>query len=185
VPAIKWDIDTGFIKCPAINSQDARELVGAVNSIKVNQTFQEGGSFVINEFGNVIVPFANTNKKVCVGKVEGTLVFHNSLDSGYFCLNDDEHLKTGDLWDKPYIGIPYNYNPKEGVYFEKDDGSLIKPVKQDPEFMRKIRSIRGSPRFIVNPYGIALTKLEIEWRNWKPIYIGRIDYDKWFESYCE
>ena len=192
LPAIEWTRGSESARCPAVDSKGARELANAINSIKVKQTFQERGSFLINEFGHVIVPFANTDEKFCVGKIEGSLVFHNHLDSGYFSLNDDEHLKTGDFWDKPYIGIPYISSPYYGVYYKNKDWSMknrsvTKPVKQDVELMRKIRSITGTEtvRFIVNPHGIALTKKEIEWHNWKPIYIGRIDYEKWFTSLIE
>jgi len=187
MPAVEWKRESDVARCPAEDTQGARDLANAINSIKVKQTFYKRGSFVINEFGHVIVPFVNSDQKVCIGKVEGTLRFHNSFGSGYFSLNDDEYLKTGDFWDKPYVGIPYNYNPNDGVYYRNDDGSTIKPVKQDPELMKKIRSIRGAAtvRFIVNPNGIALIKQEVEWRKWKAIYIGRIDYDKWFEPDCE
>jgi hypothetical protein len=186
VPAIEWMRESGTAKCPALDSLDARELANAINSIKVKQTFQERGSFVINEFGHVIVPFVNTNMKFCVGKIEGPLVFHNPFDSGYFSLNDDEQLKTGDLWDKPYIGIPYICSPDYGIYYYRDGdkSEKIKPIKQDLELMRKIQSIRGreTVRFIVNPHGIALIKEETEWNNWKPKYIGRINYEKWFTT---
>jgi hypothetical protein len=189
VPAIEWTRESETARCPAVDSISARELANAINSIKVKQTFQERGSFVINEFGYVIVPFSNTDKKYCVGKIEGSLIFHNPFESGYFSLNDDEHLKTGDLWVKPYIGIPYIFSPDYGVYYKNEDWSMknrsvTKPVKQDPELMRKIRSITGTNtvRFIVNPHGIALIKPETEWGKWTPIYIGRINYEKWFTS---
>jgi hypothetical protein len=38
---------------------------------------------------------------------------------------------------------------------------------------------------LVNPYGLVATKapvgeFDFDEDNWKPVYIGRIDYAKWF-----
>ncbi len=188
LPVIKWKQGNETAECPAKNSRDVQNLADAINSIKVKQTRYKRGSFIINEFGNVIVPFVNSNQKICVGNIEGELLFTNSFGSGYFSLNDDENFKTGDSWNKPYIGIPYNYSPSLGIHFIDEDGSKYQPAKQDAELIRKIQTVRGYNyiRFIVNPHGIALTKVQPALIGpWRPAYIGRINYDKWFDPYCE
>ena len=188
IPAVIWKRESESAECPAKDSNDVRNLSDAINSVKVNQNRYKRGSFIINEFGNVLVPFVNTDQIICVGKIEGALLFTNSFDSGFFSLNDDKDIKTGDLWDKPYIGIPYNYSPMDGIHYRNDDGSILKSPRQDPELMQKIRSVRGNNyiRFVVNPHGIALTKIQTAWNGpWNPVYIGRINYDKWFGPDCE
>lgn len=61
--------------------------------------------------------------------------------------------------------------------------------KQDDELIKKLRKVRryGAVRFIVNQYGIVLTKIpEGEYRKdkdeWIPVYVGRINYNLWFKK---
>ena len=183
LPAVIWKRRDEKAECPAMDSQEVQKLVRAVNSVKIEQNRYKRGSFIINEFGNVIVPFVNTDQKVCVGKIEGDLLFKNVYGDGYFSLNNDSNLKTGDLWDKPYIGIPFNYSRDLGIHFIDDDDTKIPCKKQDMDLIKKIQMVRGFAycRFIVNPYGIVLTRVQTALNGpWSAIYIGRINYDKWF-----
>jgi hypothetical protein len=183
LPAVKWKRGMEVAECPAHNSPEVQKIASAVNSVKLQQNRYKRGSFIINEFGNVIVPFVNIDQKICVGKIEGDLVFENAFGSGFFSLNDDANLQAGDVWDKPYIGIPYNWNPQLGIHFIDDDRTKYRPERQDPELIKKLELVKGFGyvRFIVNPYGIALTKIQSSPTGpWQPVYIGRINYDKWF-----
>jgi hypothetical protein len=123
-----------------------------------------------------------------VGEIEGVFLF--KYDYGKTIdLSDDEGLKTGDYWRKPYIGMQYNLSKGSNIYyFDHANGSDYLPI-QDEELIKKLRKIRrhGAVRFIVNPYGLVLTKnLEGEFSRdedrWLPVYVGRINKSLWFRK---
>ncbi len=86
------------------------------------------------------------------------------------------------------------YNLTAGGEAEFTWGGLAGPEWQNPpvqdrDLIRKLRKIRrhGAVRFIVNPYGLVLTKepsgeFDFSEDKWEPVYVGRIDYTKWFEK---
>ncbi|PKK89036.1 MAG: hypothetical protein CVV64_16245 [Candidatus Wallbacteria bacterium HGW-Wallbacteria-1] len=153
-----------------------------------------GGSFHINEFGMVLVPSTkNWAEKRYIGDFTGSLEFYNPDTDEIIQLKDDFGYKTGDLWDKPYIGgcFKLSYNDKVSVnrVWEDETTNIILPSdRTDYELIRRIRSIKGTGgcRFVVNMYGIVITKVQIG-HQWKSKYVGRINYDKWFrrEDYYE
>ncbi|MCX8034315.1 MAG: hypothetical protein N3A00_03235, partial [Thermodesulfovibrio sp.] len=92
--------------------------------------------------------------------------------------------ELGTPWDRPYIGIPYNLSHRNRIYFkrENEDGVEIEYLNNRYEdLIKNLRKIRpyGPIRFIVNPYGIVLTKIRVN-NNWRAVFVQKIDYEEWF-----
>lgn len=131
--------------------------------------------------------------RVIVGEIEGCILFENPFDDEVdIDISDFSRLECGDPWNRPYVGVPYNLRGTDSeICFYKDVNSRNSesPPTQDDELIRKLRQVRrlGAVRFIVNPYGIVLTKRPPEgaWVSEEklvPVYVGRIDYNCWFEK---
>lgn len=179
-----WYDDGLKAKCPVIVSSAVEKMAKAVNTIKREKAGQSGGSFVINEFGQVISPIMESRDRYLVGECEGILYFENSMNKSEKTSLDGSGLKLGAEWKKPYIGMAYNLDQNNRICFRKEDGdgrTEVFPPKQDTELIKKLRTVRedGYIRFIVNQYGVVLTKKEIN-GVWKGIYVGKINYNKWF-----
>ena len=177
--------------CSAIDCDAARELVDIVNKAKKQLSRSEGGgSFVINEFGQIIVPSSKGDgKRLYVGDLIGILKFENPETEEIFDFGDDG-LSVGDRWNRPYLGMKfklaaYNHGRYHAISAYKDtdenEQEEIFPKEQDEELIKnliKVRKNRKGCRFIVNHQGVVLTKTEFDW---KSVYVGRINYNKWFE----
>ena len=194
-PSIKWkNSEYEEIISHACKSNAAIELGSAIAEAKIAMGGNGGGSFLINEFSQVIVPSsAGDGKRMIVGELDGELTYnnpaHESASDITFRLSDDEMLAAGNKWSLPYIGIQYNLNARSQIYFWKindDGGEKEVPNQQDSNLINAIRSIRpsGAAGFIVNPAGICLTKKPPEsgCDDWETIYIGRIDKSQWFKK---
>ena len=176
--------DTGY--CPAVDAGNLRELANSVNSVKNTYHFNDGGSFLINEFGQVIVPTIGDGR-VLVGEIDGKILFENVLNGGLIDLSDTSNISFGDPWTLPYIGIPYNYDPSGGVLFQERKGTFREfATNQDSDLNSKLHRIRNGEycRFIVNPWGVVLTKKPpyLYGGQWESVYVGKINYDMWFEK---
>lgn len=184
---VEWHrFDENLFCLACETSGGIKDLVGAVNKAKEIP----GGIFVINEFGQVIVPSPWGNgERFLVGEVEGVLLFKDPY-GGDIDLSDDVGLQTNDLWEKPYIGVKYNLRGDSNIcYYDNNLGSTEYPPEQDKELIRKLRKVRrsGPAVFIVNQYGLVLTKIpEGEYREdedkWVPVYVGRINHNLWFKK---
>lgn len=194
-PLIEWNYLGETLICPACgNSQSIYDLIEAVNKAKLYKSSIPGGSFIINEFGQVIVPLISGQyeDRLLVGEVDGVLLFENPLLSGEkIDLSDDSGLQVGDLWEKPYIGLQYNLSQTNRIYYyDEQQGTSCYLREQDIELIRKLRKVRrtGAARFIVNHHGIVLTKVpkgdyySDEDEQWQAVYIGRINYNLWFKK---
>jgi len=190
-PVVEWDSSDGRSICPACDCNNIEELVKAINKAKIRMSGGEGGAFVINEFGQVIVPSIwGYGERLLVGEVEGVLLFEDPCGGDIIDLSDDTGLQTNDPWDKPYVGVQYNLHRDSNIYYyDSELGSSEYPPKQDRELIKKLRKIRryGAVRFIVNQYGLVLTKIpEGEYREdddkWVPVYVGRINHNLWFRK---
>lgn len=181
--------ETGL--CLACETNNLQPFIESINSVKKTYTGKRGGAFQINEYGQVLVPiydsYYNMQKVFLVGEVTGTLLFKSPITNEIIDLSNDEGLKLGSIWDKPYIGIPYNLSQRNKIYHKNRNG-IVRPLFEDKELIKKIRMLRrwGPVRFIVNPHGIVLMKNtsseydpDID-ENWIPYYVGRINYDQWF-----
>lgn len=174
--------------CQAVECRDVDEMVDAINEVKLHYSGRPGGSFLLNEYGQVLVPTMR-HGRFLVGQTTGVLPLRN-LDTGEILdLSDDYFLEPGDPWELPYVGMIYHLSTFHRLYYcDNDSDHPIYPPFQDQELIRKIRSIRpyGPVRLLVNPYGIVLTKLPGEFdfdeTQWDPVYMGCIDYDLWFEK---
>lgn len=191
-PIVEWNHFNEKLFCPACEtSRSIKDLVVAVNEAKMRISRSPGGTFVINEFGQVIVPSRWGNRKrLLVGEVDGVLLFKNPSDGNIVDLSDDTVLQIGDLWEKPYIGVKYNLSRDSNIYYYSSEQNRIEyPPKQDKELIKKLRKVRryGAARFIVNQHGLVLTKIpEGEYQEdedkWIPVYVGRINYNLWFKK---
>lgn len=162
-------------------------MITEINQIKRRHHGQPGGSFLVNEYGDVIVP-TRWGKRFCVGKMSGSLRFISSDNGRLVDLSDDSNLDLGDPWELPYVGMVYHLSARGRLYYwDKGENKSQSPRVQDKDLIKRIRTIRrsGPVKILVNPYGIVLTKVPIDdfdfdEDKWKPVYIGRLDYSKWF-----
>lgn len=202
----------------AVMTDAVARLARAVNDAKRahSDSSVAGGAFVINEFGQVLVPvnkgLDEEGERYYVGDCSGAMVFRRN--SATFSLDDTEGMSLGDAWTLPYVGIPYNLSKDDTIYFKNQQGSdtiLERPHIQDEELVSALRRLRPhsdreheAVRFVVNPHGIVLTKVPtitkkggggvLNWlgrifgsstaseETWQPTYVGRINYDKWFQK---
>ncbi|MBC7363220.1 MAG: hypothetical protein H5U07_01595 [Candidatus Aminicenantes bacterium] len=176
-------------------------MAEAINEAKRILGSYGGGVFSINEYGQVIVPSVDGDgRRILVGEIEGPILLHNpfseSKNDKWINIADDSGLKCGDRWPFPYLGVVYRLSKNNQIYYTEETEDEIRAVfasVTDEQLVKKLRSIRpyGPVRFLVNPYGIVLTKKAprlhriygytfYEDRNWEPTYVGRINYNKWF-----
>lgn len=179
--------------CEAQISPAVNEVIEAVIAGKRALGGDAGGSFLINEFGQVLVPASDgSGQRVIVGELKGTILFDDPLTGKHIDLSDCKKLKSGDAWDRPYIGIPYNLSKASRIYFWRDTaagGSSEYLPDDDEELVSRLRAVRryGAVRFIVNPYGLVLTKRPKSeaWdreEEWEPVFIGNIKQQCWFKK---
>lgn len=199
---IRWDSQRGRFWPLAERSSDAwtetywfedhaviEELTASVNEIKQRLNGQSGGSFTINEWGQVLVPAGGDERRIFyAGQLEGTWYLREP-DGRLVCLADSAGLRGGDPWDLPYVGQPYHLSARGRVYFVRETLGERKPdypIAQDQKLIRALRKVRrwGAVRFIVNPFGVVLTKRPVVGVNeedfWEPVFVERLDYTKWF-----
>jgi hypothetical protein len=173
-----------------VETAAARELVHAVIQGKGHFGYGGGGSFLINEYGQVLVPSpTGTCQQVLVGEWTGPLEFHNPFDGGTFDITDDEGLEPGDAWDLPYVGVPHHLSKWDELYFwDELDQRKVCPPEQDQELIRCLRRLRpsGAVRFIVTPGAFVLTKVDVWERvrstRWEARYVGRLRSGLWFSK---
>lgn len=193
-PVVFWETEDGTGTCEARDCDAAAQLADAVEAAKRKAGGSGGGSFVINEYGQVLVPASDgSGRRFLAGELSGRLLFENPFDEDDpIDLGDDRDLQPGDPWKLPYVGFPFNLNRRSSIYFydvDEEGGQSIYPQQQDRSLIQAFRSVRrtGAVRFIVNPFGVVLTKcpIEDEWspqEQWMPFYVGKINANMWFEK---
>lgn len=193
-PVLLWESDAGLASCRAIDCPATGELVNAVARAKRHAGGEGGGSFLIDEYGKVLVPASDGDgRRFLAGRLNGRLLFENPfLPDKPIDLGDDEILENGDAWKLPYIGIPYHLHRSDRIYFYQQDevgGRSIYPPQQDFELIYAVRKLRpyGPVRILVTPGGLVLTKLPPDSRTvsegrWKPVFVGAINPKIWFEE---
>ncbi len=193
-PVLYWETDVGTVTCRAIDGAATVEVVDAVAQAKLRAGGNGGGSFLIDEYGKILVPASDgSGQRFVAGRLSGMLLFENPLfPEEPIDLGDNKVLKNGDPWTLPYVGISYNLHSGGSIYFyqrgESADRSIY-PPRQDGGLIRAIRNVRpyGPVRILVNPAGLVLTKM---WSGisgqsedcWQPVYVGSIDPSLWFEE---
>ncbi len=193
-PVLDWETDAGVATCRAIDCAAAVELVDAVAQVKRHVGGNGGGSFLINEYGKVLVPATDgAGQRFLAARLNGILLFENPFrPEEPIDLGDDKLLENGDPWKLPYLGIPYHLHRRGSIYFYQHDesgGRSIYPPQQDFELIRAIRNVRpyGPVRILVNPAGLVLTKVPCGSREhsedcWQPVFVGSINPNLWFEE---
>jgi hypothetical protein len=191
---IEWHRDGCIGTCVAVDTAESRKIVSAVANAKRLMGGGDAGAFLVNEFGQVLVPSSEGDgRRLIVGMLEGTLHFIDPFTDGRLInLDGDSSLQCGDPWDLPYVGSQYNLSSKSEIYFFKiggEGGTAEKPPMQDRELIGALRRVRrtGAVRFIVNPHGLVLTRCPPQgaWspeEEWSPVYVGRIRPDSWFKK---
>ena len=190
-PVVEWAVDGVTAECPMVGSAGAAALASAVNAGKTFLGGERGGSFLINEYGQVLTPASTPGdaRVAIVGECTGPLEFvDNAAGSGTFDLADDTGFGAGDDWDRPYVGIPHHLSSWSELYFwgvGDGAGEKLLPRVQDGELIGSLRRLRGygAVRFLVTYGGFVLTKVPVgSWphERWEPRYVGRIDFARWF-----
>jgi hypothetical protein len=193
-PVLVWETDAGVATCRAIDCAAAVGLVDAVARAKRHVGGEGGGSFLINEYGKVLVPASDGGgQRFLAGRLNGRLLFENPLlPEKPIDLGDDEILENGDPWKLPYVGIPYHLHRGGRIYFYQQDergGRSIYPPQQDFELIHAIRNLRpyGPVRIVVTPGGLVLTNVPPDSRTlsedrWQSVFVGAINPNVWFEE---
>jgi hypothetical protein len=189
-PQVDWAVEDEVGHCPMVESDAAERLAAAVGDAKRFLGGWLGGVFLINEYGQVLVPAAAGDHRVAiVGECEGPLEFEDVLQgAGTFDLSDARGLAFGDRWQLPYLGVPHNLSARGEIYFKLQDEFGVTPLQapaQDDGLIDALRTLRpyGPVRFVVTYGGLVLTKVPAGPRaaqRWEPRYVGRLDYDCWY-----
>jgi len=169
----------------AVDSPAIAELIDAVNDYKVEVTGIRGGGFLINEFGQVLVPDSDSRERRIglVGEFEGPLEFVDGEEE-VFNLMAEEYSDPGESWDLPYVGMFFNLMADNRIRYKHTIQDAKKPVFlpcDSDALVEALREVRpsGLLRFIVNLHGVVLTRIEPDW---SPVFVCRLDYDQWFEK---
>lgn len=179
-----WATDE-WLTSRAVEEPAILALAEAVNDLKLEKTGNRGGGFLINEFGQVLVPIGPSGERFWVGDMEGCPEFLDPREDGTtFTLDISSTTPLGTPWDRPYIGMKFNLSDDDVIRFRhsvEDMQQMITLQKKSSNLVSALRSVRrfGSIRFIVNLHGIALTKAEPDWQ---PVYICHLDRSEWFEK---
>jgi hypothetical protein len=193
-PVVYWDTEDGTGTCAACQCDTAEQLADGVSRAKRKAGGSGGGSFVINEYGQVLVPASDgSGRRFLAGHLQGRLLFENPFkESESIDLGDCRHIQPGGPWKLPYVGFPFNLNRRSMIYYYhegEEGGQSVYPRQQDIALVQSLRRIRrtGPVRFIVNPWGVVLTKRPVQddWspeESWKPFYVGKINIKMWFEK---
>lgn len=150
-PVIDWAIDDEVGLCEMTDEGDVQELAAAVNAGKAALGAAPGGSFLIDEYGRVLVPAHDRDHSavVVVAECSGRLRFHDPFVAGaQFDLYDDRGLECGDEWNRPYLGLRHNLSARGRLYFWREDatgGQMLYPPAQDNRLIEALRQLR--------PYG--------------------------------
>ena len=191
---VDWRVGDERATCPLVECDASARLAAAVSAAK-RRGGSPGGSFAINEYGQVLVPTGRSEeRRVIVGEWHGPLRIHDSFrDDETFDLCDDRRMSPGSPWKRPYIGIPYKLGTDGRIGFTREDGSrarTIYPEQQDRKLAQILARLRGSGggRFLVAPAGVVLMKVPLTRRpsadqeRWTPVYVGRIDFRRWYSK---
>ena len=191
-PTVEWTVGYETAHCPMVALNGVVDLANAVNAGKRFLSGSPGGAFLVNEYGQVLVPSQSGNGNVAiVGECAGSMAFRDLLTgNGRFDLTEDHGLTPSVKWELPYVGIVHHLSQRNEIYFwhQGRAGSWkVTPPVQDGALIDSLRDIRphGAVRFIATCGGLILTKVPIgSWRSqrWEPRFVDRIDYKKWFQK---
>ena len=117
-----WNTDEALTS-EFVDGPEVRKLIAAVNGAKEQYAGSPGGAFQINEFGQVLCPIAGSSVRYWVGSVTGVPRFVDPRATGAtFELRLPASTQPGTPWERPYIGMKFNLDPNDSIYFQEDDG---------------------------------------------------------------
>jgi len=195
-PNASRSIGAETAQCNMVASGTSTALASAVIDGKRYLGGNGGGSFLINEFGQVLVPAQNwtaahNDHVAIVGSFSGSLLLHDPfIGNDLVDFSATSHLQLGSVWERPYIGIPYNLSRRNEIYFwgstSTGNWKNLPPV-EDTALINAIRQVRptGAVRFLVSYGGIVLTKIpigDLREELWEPRYVTQIDNRRWFSK---
>lgn len=168
-----------------VSSPAGKALAEALNETKDLYSGHPGGSFLINEYGQVICPIWKSRDRYWVGDIRGVPEFQDLAGAGTFTLVPPKGLKPGDRWSHPYIGMKFTLFEDNRIRFkhEVDHGvRWIEMTSHDQDLVDCLREVRpfGVVRFIVNLHGAAFTKVQDDDGTWIPVFVGHINRDRWY-----
>jgi hypothetical protein len=183
-------LEIPFSQAPGCQRDIApRDLAVAVNDAKKRDDFGlRGGAFLINEFGQVLVPSHGGLQVFHVGIWSGPIWLANFTGSGGAptSLYEDQHLSSGDEWKRPYVGSSYLASSVEGQpTLASRDGTEV--VARNGYFgevvfpmLRKMRS-DSRMHFLITLGGLVLTRVTAEtgFALDKKVFVGSIDLAEW------
>lgn len=188
-----WDTEGERRTCHAVDGRDVRHLVATVMQAKREMGGRQGGSFHINEFGQILVPASDGGgRRRIVGETQGSLRFEDPSSGRRFTLADCAGLSAGDPWPLPYVGMPFHLHRRGKVYHWAEDdmhGGAEYLPRTNHELVAILRNLRGRRpiRFLVNPERVVLTKrpstggtYSSDEQDWEPIFVGHLDLNQWF-----
>ncbi len=176
------------LTAPIRDTPAAKALAAALNKTKAEHAGHAGGSFLINEFGQVVCPIARSMERFWVGNVAGIPDFKHPATGRFFTLDADPGLQPGQPWRKPYIGMKFNLDCEDRIRFTREDDDRRTRIwlpGKTPLLVAALRRIRPGGktiRFIVNLHGVVLTKVENGDGEWVPVFVGHIDPKHWFSK---
>lgn len=185
--------NTAYNKRRYLAVSDVKLLAKIINLCKKEYTGYAGGGFCINEFGQVIVPLMPLRDRFSnmiwqspryVGDIFGDIIFYDDNTKEEFSLNTE--FRCDALWPYPYLGMKYHLSNRDQIYMKmvEDNNLQIEylPIRNQ-ELVNSLRMIhpRGTCSFLVNPWGHVLTKQQ-NGGVWDPVYVCKLDYNKWFDK---
>ena len=195
-PEADWQLghqrhEVPFCQDPSIKYDTGpRDLAVAVNKAKKagSEYGRFGGSFLINEVGEVLVPSQDGSRILHVGRWTGPILIQDprAPDDPPLDIYDTNGLVAGDSWDKPYVGSLYllaHRNDTDIVMTWDATGFLDVGDLLQTHVVPQLRALRpeGDVRFIVTYGGVVLTKIPLpgRWTPDNPVYAGHVDPRKW------
>lgn len=168
------------LKSTMVADSGVIEMIEAINQAKSEKTGSRGGSFHINEYGQVLVPIAQSKDKYLVGELNGYPEFVDPRSGRLFNLAAPLSARTGEAWDLPYVGMPFKFDTEGQVSRERTSDDIREqesPLRHDSSLAAKLMQLRATGgRMLINLHGVVLTKMDGD----KPIFVGEIDPSKWF-----
>jgi hypothetical protein len=165
-----------------------RDLTVALAEIVKLHGAKFDGSFIINEFGGVLVPSRDGSQVFHVGDWKGTIWMEDAYhpDGDPIELYGVEGLRIGDTWKHPYVGMSYTtavFGDKVLLTTRSGQGAMGPRGYFDAEVLPLLRRVHWDSKmqFLVTYGGLMLTRVSLAAKGdpEPPVFCGTLDLDKW------